>query len=167
LEVRDFTVRGETALDRVVSGAPGSPNSGIEFSLIHVDFNRAPGRLTINGGVVKGAAIGGEIDGGTIDYVQNNMNLRGTIVPAYGLNNLPNTIIAGIPGVGDVVGGLIGGKNSGVIAFTFDVVGPPSLPEFRLYPLSALAPGLIKKIFDFPMMLQSPTNNSFADPSRR
>ncbi|MGP0090624.1 MAG: hypothetical protein ACLPKB_11800 [Xanthobacteraceae bacterium] len=168
LEVRDFAVRGEAALDSVASGAPGSPHSGVEFSLIHVDFNRAPGRLTINGGVVKGTAIGGEIEsGGIIDYVQNDMHLRGTIIPVYGLNNLPNAIIGEVPVFGDVLGGLLGGKNSGLVAVSFDVVGPPSHPNLRFYPGTVFVPGVFKQILSAPTMTAPPTSNSFADPTHR
>jgi hypothetical protein len=165
LDVRDFTVRGETALESVASGTPGSPN-GVEFSLIHVDFNRAPGRLTINGGVVKGAALGGEIKRGTIDYVQNEMQLSGTVIPMYGLANLPNAIASEVPVLGDVVSGLLGGRNSSLVAISFDVVGPPSHPNLRFYPGTVLAPGVLKEILTAPTMLSPPTN-SFAEPGRR
>jgi hypothetical protein len=164
LEVHDFTIRGEAALDQVLA-ASSSNSSGIQFSLIHVDFNRAPGKLTIGGGAVNSPVIGATIDGGTIDYVQNDMYMRGTIIPAYGLNNLPNAIIGGIPGIGDMLSPVIGGKNGGLVAFTYEVVGPPSRPNLKLYPVSVLAPGMFKDIV--PTMLPPSSDNSFAAPSRR
>jgi len=117
---------------------------------------------------VKGAAIGGEIEsGGIIDYVQNDMHLRGTIIPVYGLNNLPNAIIGEVPVFGDVLGGLLGGKNGGLVAVSFDVVGPPSHPNLRFYPGTVFVPGVFKQILTGPAMIAPPPSNSFAEPSRR
>jgi hypothetical protein len=47
LDVTDFVIRGEPALDRVVAGAapPGAPQRGAEFSRMRVEFTRLPGRL--------------------------------------------------------------------------------------------------------------------------
>src|SRR5262249_28048965 len=56
LNIRDFAVRGEAALDRVaaVPQQPGGQSPGVEFSRLRVDFTRSPGRLTIRDGLVKG-----------------------------------------------------------------------------------------------------------------
>ena len=105
--------------------------------------------------------------GGIIDYVQNDMHLRGTIIPVYGLNNLPNAIIGEVPVFGDVLGGLLGGKNSGLVAVSFDVVGPPSHPNLRFYPGTVFVPGVFKQILGAPTMTAPPTSNSFADPAHR
>jgi hypothetical protein len=68
--------------------------------------------------------------------------------------------------LGDVVSGLLGGRNSSLVAISFDVVGPPSHPNLRFYPGTVLAPGVLKEILTAPTMLSPPTN-SFAEPGRR
>ena len=87
LNVRDFIIRGEAALDRVVAGAAGRAcRTGVEFQRMRVEFTRQPGRLILRDGVVRGPIVGATIDG-HIDYSANDVRLRGTFVPLYGLNN--------------------------------------------------------------------------------
>ena len=86
LNVRDFSIRGEAALDRVVAGAPGAAPNGVEFSRMRVEFTRQPGRMVLRDGVVRGPIVGATIDG-YIDYANNDVRMRGTFVPLYGLNN--------------------------------------------------------------------------------
>ncbi|MEA2933510.1 MAG: hypothetical protein QOD74_156, partial [Variibacter sp.] len=44
-----------------------------------------------------------------------------------------------------------------------EVVGPTSAPILRVNPISAVAPGLLRKFFEFPT---GSTPQSYADPSR-
>ena len=43
-----------------------------------------------------------------------------------------------------------GGSNEGLVGITYEVVGPPSAPVLRVNPISAVAPGLLRKFFEFP-----------------
>lgn len=143
LNIRDFSVRGEAALDRVASNnAPGGPRSGVDFSRARVEFTRTPGKLTMRDGVLRGPVIGATLDG-QIDYAGNDVRMRGTFVPLYGLNNM----FGQIPIVGIFLGG---GSNEGLVGVTFEVVGPPTAPVLRVNPISAVAPGLLRKFFEFP-----------------
>jgi hypothetical protein len=161
LNVRDFAVRGEAALDRVAGVPPpqhpGAPAPGVEFSHLRVDFSRSLGRFTIRDGLVKGPAIGATVDG-YIDYTRSEVRMRGTFVPLYGLNNM----FGQIPIVGLFLGG---GSNEGLIGLTYEVVGPPSAPVLRVNPISAVAPGLLRKFFEFPGTVAMPPQ-SYADPTR-
>jgi hypothetical protein len=143
LSIRDFAVRGESALDRVAAMPQhaGAPSPGVEFSRLHVDFTRSLGRFTVRDGVVKGPAIGATVDG-YIDYMRNDVRMRGTFVPLYGLNNMFGQI--------PIVGLFLGGSNEGLIGLTYEVVGPPGAPVLRVNPISAVAPGLLRKFFEFP-----------------
>lgn len=142
LNVRDFTVRGEASLERVASGAPGQTNPGVQFTRMRVDFTRSPGRLTIREGVVRGPVIGATIQG-VLNYTANEVRMRGTFVPLYGLNNA----FGQIPIVGLLLGG---GSNEGLVGVTFEVVGTPSKPVLNVNPISALAPGMLRKFLEFP-----------------
>jgi hypothetical protein len=142
INVRDFTIKGEAALDRAAAGGPpGGQNKGVAFSALRAEFTRQAGQFTIREGVVKGPAIGLTIEG-NIDYVSNQVRMSGTIVPVYGLNNM----FGQIPIVGLFLGG---GSNEGLIGVTYEVVGSPGQPVMNLNPISAMAPGVLRKIFEF------------------
>ena len=144
LNIRDFAVRGEAALDRVCRARRNSPAVRRRASTSRAcacDFTRSPGRFTVRDGVVKGPAIGATIDG-YIDYTRDDVRMRGTFVPLYGLNNMFGQI--------PIVGLFLGGSNEGLVGITYEVVGPPSTPVLRVNPISAVAPGLLRKFFEFP-----------------
>jgi hypothetical protein len=141
INVRDFSIKGESALDRVAAGGPASVQSGIGFSRLRAEFTRQNGQLTIREGVVKGPTIGATIEG-SIDYPGNQVRMSGTFVPMYGLNNM----FGQIPIVGLFLGG---GSNEGLIGVTYEVVGSPGQPVLRVNPISAMAPGVLRKIFEF------------------
>ena len=133
---------------RTGGGAAGGPqpprganNNNIDFSSMKVDFTRAQWRLSLRDGVVRGPVLGGTIDG-MIDYSRDEVHLRGTLVPLYGANNL----LGQIP----VVGLFLGGEKEGLLGVTYEVVGKPGAPILHVNPLSALAPGLLRKVFEFP-----------------
>ncbi len=141
INVRDFTVKGEAQLERVAAGAPNGTGNGISFSALRAEFTRQNGALTIRDGVVKGPMIGATIEG-SIDYPGNQVCMSGTFVPMYGVNN----IFGQIPLFGIFLGG---GNNEGLIGVTYEVVGTPAAPVMRVNPISAMAPGLFRKIFEF------------------
>jgi hypothetical protein len=68
--------------------------------------------------------------------------MSGTFVPMYGLNNM----FGQIPVLGLFLGG---GSNEGLIGVTYEVVGTPAQPVLRVNPISAMAPGVLRKIFEF------------------
>jgi hypothetical protein len=85
--------------------------------------------------------LGGTIDG-LIDYTRDEVHLRGTLIPLYGANNL----LGQLP----VVGLFLGGEKEGLVGVTYEVVGKPGTPVLHVNPLSALAPGLLRKVFEYP-----------------
>jgi hypothetical protein len=148
LNIRDFTVRGEPALDRVASGnaevtaSTNASKPGVEFSRLRVEFTKTQGRFAIREGVVRGPMIGATAEG-HIDYLREEVRMRGTFVPFFGLNNM----FGQIPVFGIFLGG---GSNEGLVGLTFEVVGPPGAPVLRVNPISVVAPGLMRKFFEFP-----------------
>jgi hypothetical protein len=141
INVRDFSVKGEASLDRVAAGGPNGPQNGVAFSRLRAEFTRQNGQWRIREGVVKGPLIGGTIEG-TIDYPANQVRMSGTFVPMYGLNNM----FGQLPVLGLFLGG---GSNEGLIGMTYELVGTPSAPELRVNPISMMAPGVFRKIFEF------------------
>jgi hypothetical protein len=141
ISVRDFSVKGEASLDRVAAGGQTGLQNGVAFSRLRAEFTRQNGQLTIRDGVVKGPMIGGTIEG-SIDYPGNQVRMSGTFVPMYGLNNM----FGQIPIVGLFLGG---GSNEGLIGVTYEIVGTPGQPVLNVNPISAMAPGVLRKIFQF------------------
>jgi hypothetical protein len=145
LNIRNFSVRGEPALERVVAGASNNTaKSAVEFSEMRADFTRQPGRMLIRDGVLRGPLVGATIDG-QIDYARDEIRMRGTFVPLYAINNM----FGRIPIVGIFLGG---GSNEGLLGITYEAVGPPSAPRISVNPISAVAPGLLRKLIPGPGM---------------
>lgn len=141
INVRDFSIKGEASLDRAVAGGPAGAQSGVSFSRVRAEFTRLNGQLKIREGVLKGPMIGGTIEG-SLDFPGNQVRMSGTFVPMYGLNNM----FGQIPLLGLIIGG---GSNEGLIGMTYEIVGSPSQPVLRVNPISAMAPGVLRKIFEF------------------
>ena len=158
INVRDFSIKGEASLDRVAAGGSTGTQSGVSFSALRAEFTRQSGQLTIRDGVVKGPMIGATIEG-NIDTVANQVRMSGTFVPMYGLNNM----FGQIPVLGLFLGN---GNNEGLIGVTYEVVGTPSAPVLRVNPISAIFPGVTRKIMEFNTGKQNnspvelPPNNS-------
>jgi hypothetical protein len=156
INIRTFSVRGEPALERVVAGASSNnPRSAVEFSELRADFTRTPGRMQIRDGVVRGPQVGATIDG-ILDYARDEIRMRGTFVPLYALNNM----FGQIPIVGLFLGG---GSNEGLVGITYEAVGPPSAPRISVNPISAVAPGLLRKLIPGPGMFDP----NFNQPTTR
>ena len=118
---------------------------------MQVYFTRSPGRIVLRDGVARGPVIGGTIDG-SIDYTRDKVDLRGTLVPFYVANNF----FGWIP----VVGPILGGDKEGIFGFTYQVSGRPGNPVLNVNILSGLAPGVLRKIFEYPA-----STDSGIDPS--
>jgi hypothetical protein len=146
LTVRDFSIHDENQLQQAVStnGAPAERNV-MTFSSMKVDFDKSPGKVVLRDGVVRGPILGATIDG-LVDYGRDEMHMRGTLVPLYGANNL----LGQLP----IVGLFLGGEKEGLIGITYEVVGRPGNPVLHINPVSALAPGLLRKVFEYPFANQ-------------
>ncbi len=141
VSVRNFAVHDKSQLERAVTNGAPLPRNQMDFFTMKVDFMRSSGRVALHDGVVRGPVLGGTIDG-LIDYAADDVHLRGTLIPLYGANNL----LGQIP----VVGLFMGGDKEGLLGVTYEVVGSPGTPVLHVNPLSALAPGLLRKVFEFP-----------------
>jgi hypothetical protein len=159
INVSSFAIRGEGALDRVVAGQQNGLQhpDNIEFGQARADFTRTQGRMVIRDGVLKGPVLGATVEG-NIDYGRDQVNVRGTLVPLYGLNNM----FGQIPVIGTLLGG---GSNEGIFGITYEVTGPTANPRPMVNPISAIAPGILRKFFDFREMPER--DRAFAEPSMR
>jgi hypothetical protein len=147
INVRDFVVRGESAIQQAAGAASSGQGSqpayqtSTQFARARAEFTRQSGLLSIKDGLVSGPTVGATIEG-RIDYNANQVRMSGTFLPAYGLNN----VFGQIPFFGIFLGG---GSNEGLFGITYEVVGTPGSPTLRVNPISAIAPGLTRKMFEF------------------
>ena len=165
INVRDFSIRGEAELQRVAA-TDSDPNraqqnnfaGGVGFSRMRAEFTRSTGKLALRDGVVWGPAMGATLEG-TFDYQRDEVRIRGTFVPAYVLNNF----LARLPVVGFFLGG---GQNEGVFGMTYEVVGPTGNATLRVNPVAMMAPGFLRKIFEFRSADDSKAVPPYSSPSR-
>jgi uncharacterized protein YhdP len=128
-----LTVASLTGLMDTLAG------KGIWFDSLTGDFTLADGLLRSDLLHAHGSALGvtakGEVD---LDNAQ--LDLEGTVVPAYAVNR----VLGAIPGLGFI---LTGGEGGGFLAFTYEMAGPIDEPEVVVNALSALAPGFLRGLF--------------------
>lgn len=158
IHVKDFALRNEPAMKRLVTdvtaNAPAdstriapevarrlAQSTDVSFTKMTASFARTPGRLDVKESVMWGAEIGGSL-AGSMDYVRDRVDLTGTFVPAYSLNNM----FSQVPVLGPLLGG---GRNEGLFAVRYNITGKISAPTLSINPLTAIAPGFLRKLIDF------------------
>jgi hypothetical protein len=154
---RNFVVRDEPALRRVVGGqsaqglagdradnaAPPLPInvSEVTFIKLRAEFTRSASRLDVSDMVIWGQQVGFTLQG-NVDYGRDRVDIGGTFVPGYAFNNA----FAQVPVVGALLGG--GSQYGGLFAVNFRIAGAASAPTMTINPLSAIAPGILRRFVD-------------------
>jgi len=113
---------------------------GIGFLFFDASFQLAAGKITLAEARGAGSALGLTL-AGTVDRNRDLLDLTGTVVPAYTINS----VLGNLPLVGEI---FVGRKGEGVFAVSFAVNGPSERPEVSVNPLSALAPGFLRRIVE-------------------
>ena len=143
----DFVLRDEPAFRQLVTaGRPRASEDGAaavdptlaRFDKMTASFERAEGKVSIQDGVIYNLNMGLTAQG-AIDFDHNQIDVSGSFVPAYTVN----TMLTKIPLVGLL---LSGGQNDGVFGVSYRVHGPMSGPTLTVNPLSAIAPGILRRI---------------------
>lgn len=154
LQIGEFRLRNEPALRRILSQQPVGPVGGdsavaqapvinpdeVFFTKLRAEFTRSAGRFDVREAVIWGPQVGLTI-AGYVDNARDRADLTGTYVPAYGLNN----IFAQVPLFGPLLGG---GQYGGLFAVNFRISGAASAPQLTINPLSAVAPGFLRRLFE-------------------
>ena len=142
--VTNFALRDEPAFRRLVAAAPaGDSGEAVNPTLMRFEkmtlvFSRSPGALAIKDAIIYNPSMG-LTTSGNIDFAADKIDVSGTFVPAYSVN----TILTKIPVVGLLLGGA---QNEGVFGITYRVQGSLTRPDVTVNPLSAIAPGILRKI---------------------
>ena len=145
LILRDFAVRNEDALANIDSRGKakksGPRKEGLKFTKLKMPFTADVKFIRIGNTLLKGNDLGASAEG-LIRKSDGAIDITGTIIPAYGLNSA----VSNIPLVGDI---LAGGKGQGIFGLTFAMGGTFATPKFQVNPVSAIAPGILRRFFEF------------------
>ena len=146
VEVRDLTLVQVPILARILAAGSFEGLSallngeGIEFDAIDASVMFEDGLLTIGEARARGSALGVTASG-TVDFANQRAAIDGNLAPSYVLNSL----LGELPLIGDM---LVSRPGEGIIGIVYSVEGPfDSLTVFA-NPLSALAPGFLRRIFE-------------------
>jgi hypothetical protein len=130
--------------------------NGISLDEWNFPFTSKNNVIGVNGSRVSGPAICATADG-YIDRPHGTLALKGSLVPACGVNS----VLSNIPLLGDI---LASKKGEGILSVTYSAGGNMEQPSISTNPLSMLAPGIFRRIFQghIPNQRDAPTNNEAA-----
>ncbi|MGI3902310.1 MAG: AsmA-like C-terminal region-containing protein [Janthinobacterium lividum] len=152
--VHDFTLREDPAIRKLAveglasqkhddtTGSADAPNfdpSAMSFRKLEASFSKTGNMVQVRDGSMFGPALGATV-AGTIDFSRDQVNLTGTFVPLFGVNNL----FSQLPVLGPILGG---GSHEGLLGLNYRITGSAANPQLSVNPLSALAPGFLRQIF--------------------
>ena len=151
-KIYDFTVREDPSIKKLAqeglatqsrmsdTAAPAHIDaSAVPFTKLEASFMKMGSRVSVREGALYGPQVGATVSG-TLDLGRDQVNLEGTFVPLYGVNNL----FSQIPLFGPILGG---GTREGLFGVNYRITGSTSSPVLNVNPLSAMAPGFLRKIF--------------------
>jgi hypothetical protein len=146
LIIRNCSVLNQPFFARVVSsGSPGGMadlvrGQGIVLDTVHIPFQVSGDVVSIHDARATGPSLGLTADG-YIDRATNQVALSGAVAPMYGLNGL----LGAIPILGNV---FVSKKGEGLFGITYTLHGDLDHPQVSTNPLSVLAPGILRRIFE-------------------
>jgi hypothetical protein len=158
LVVKDFTMVNQPLLARLFSAGSLTGlgdlmgGDGMTMDELNMPFTSKNSVLGVNNARAVGRAIGASADG-YIDRPKGVVALKGSLVPAYGLNS----IVSNVPVLGDI---LASRKGEGIFGITYSLTGNAEHPELSTNPLSMLTPGILRRIFEghIPKASEAPSN---------
>lgn len=145
LKIENFTIVDQPFFARLLSAGSFTGlgdllrGEGVTFTKLEQPFQGRGDRLTLTNGRAAGPSIGLTTQG-TIDRDTDKIDLNGTIVPLYGLNSM----FEDIPLIGDI---LQSRKGEGIFGVTYGVSGEVNELRVAVNPISMLAPGFLRQVF--------------------
>ncbi|WP_265519042.1 DUF3971 domain-containing protein [Nitratireductor luteus] len=144
----DFWVVNEPRLGSLVAATKEAGRGGEQVDVSRVRFDRgaaivsrSDGALSLQDGVLRGPLIGSTFQG-TLYDADDNIAITGTFMPLYGINR----IFGEIPLFGQILGN---GRDRGLIGITYRLSGKLDDPALQINPISAIAPGIFRQIFEY------------------
>jgi len=145
VRLRSFAIVNEPKLSAIVSAGKdknGKANAGyLSVDLAHGRLTKGPNYLALDRGIMRGPSVGASFQGVIYD-ANGNIALTGTYMPAYSFNR----IFGDMPVLGAILGN---GRDKGLIGITFKLEGKFKSPKVVVNPISAIAPGILRSMFEF------------------
>ena len=153
IDARNFVVAGEPRLKALV-GAPVGPDgqplesakskidvSRVRFERGNAQIEKGKGNLKLSDGILRSDQFGLSY-AGTLYDANGRINMNGTFLPIYGLNR----IFGELPIFGEILGN---DRDNALLGITFKLQGAAKSPVLSVNPISIIAPGIFRKIFEF------------------
>jgi hypothetical protein len=145
-EIVNFRLRNAPALGKLLQAVTlyglldALSGPGLNFTRLLAPFRLVGDTLELNDARAFSPSLGLTAKG-RVDLARNALDVQGTVVPAYMLNSA----LGAIPLVGKLFSAEKGG---GLLAMNFALRGPLADPTVSVNPLSALAPGVLRDLFN-------------------
>jgi len=143
----DFQVVRAPAMGRLLSsigslrGLGETLNGeGISFTGLEAPITIVDGKVYVAESRAAGPSLGITAKG-SIQLADGIVDLDGVVVPIYGLNS----VLGGLPVLGQL---FTSRRGEGLFAMTYSLNGPSDVPRVTVNPLSAIAPGILRRIFE-------------------
>ena len=146
LDIDDFTMLHQALLTRLFSAGSLTGmgdlmgGDGISIENLNVPFSSKNNVISVMNARATGRAICASSDG-YLDRPRGTLALKGSLVPACGVNS----VLSNIPLLGDL---LASKKGEGVLSATYSATGNMEQPTISTNPFSMLAPGILRRIFE-------------------
>ena len=147
--VRDFGLREDPAMKRLTEESlaqakaattPHIDASNLNFTKLFVDFSKSGSQVEVKDGALYQPRNGGDRAG--LDRFRRTTRSRWTAPSSR--STASTTSSRRCPLVGPILGG---GANEGLFGLNYKITGSVAKPDLTIDPLSALAPGFLRKIF--------------------
>ncbi|WP_165690755.1 hypothetical protein [Consotaella salsifontis] len=154
VELRNFTLVDEPRLSSLVSTPPSEgekslaaalgrdiPTAEAFFDQASANITYGAGRVMVDDGIVRGPVFGSSFSG-TLHDEKGRIDIAGSFMPAYGINR----VFGAIPFFGQILGN---GNEGGLIGITYRLSGAFASPDLSINPISVIAPGIFRRIFEY------------------
>lgn len=148
VRLRDFNVVRLPAMAQLLSSAGSLTGlvdtlngDGIGFSVMEADMAYANDRVTFTEASMRGPAMG-LTGSGSYDINRDNLDIDGVVAPSPALNL---SLLGEVPVLGNL---LVSRRGEGVFGMTYSINGQAGQPRVGVNPVSALTPGILRRIFE-------------------
>jgi uncharacterized protein YhdP len=148
VRLRNFQVVRLPAMARLLSSAGSLTGlvemlngDGIGFSSLDAQMAYANNRITFTEGAMRGPSLG-LTGSGSYDIRRDNLDIDGVVAPSPTLNL---SMLGEVPVLGDL---LVSRRGEGVFGMTYSINGRAGEPRVGVNPVSALTPGILRRIFE-------------------
>lgn len=134
----------EPALAQLSTASRNGPTEGLstaDIGRLIFDVKFGNGMLSIGEGFIRTETAGLTM-AGDVDFSKNALRLAGSYLPASQLDS----VLAAIPVLGQTI--FAGGGRSGLLGVSYRLSGPIDAPSLSVNPLSAIAPGIFRRLFE-------------------